>query len=172
MKRVLFGFLLILTGFIGIAHCGNISKIELDDGSVIQGEIISLNNAVYTVKTATLGEVKIEASKVRNIGISYGSASLLKAQGPLAPDLAADDFSSQVNRIQNTMAGDPAIMQKVSGLAADPQFQELLKDPGIVNAAKSGDIKSLMGNQKLLGVINNPKLQEIKGDIEQKAKNQ
>ncbi len=176
MRRTLVGLLFVLFGLAGIAYCGNISKVELGDGSVIQGEIVSLNNGVYTVKTASLGEIKVEASKVRNIGISYGSASLLNTQGPAAigspQEVPEDAFKSQVSRIQNTMASDPAIMQKVSGLAADPQFQELLKDPDILNAAKSGDIKSLMNNQKLLGIANNPKIQEIKGDIEQKTKSQ
>lgn len=156
---------LLLLGLSGVAYCGNLSKVELADGSVIQGEVVSLNNGVYTIKTASLGEVAIEASNVRNIGVSYGPASLLNPAQGAAPD---DAFKSQVSRIQNTMTADPAIMKKVAGLAADPQFHELLKDPEIINAAKSGDVKSLMNNQKLLGVVNNPKVQEIKGDMEQK----
>jgi hypothetical protein len=170
MKKIIICCLLLL-GLSGFAYCGNLNKIELTDGSVIQGEVVSLNNGVYVIKTATLGEVNIEASKVRNVGVSYGAANLLNASGAAISTSQApanDAFSSQVSRIQNTMASDPAIMQKVSGLAADPQFQELLKDPAIVNAARSGDVKSLMNNQKLLDIANSPKLQEIKGDIEQK----
>lgn len=143
MKRMFICFLFLL-GSSGIACCGQFSRIELSDGSVIQGEIISLENGAYTLKTAELGELKIDASKIRNIQMPNSDAG---AQGYTQVPSNAD-FKSEVDKV-----------------LADPQFQELTKDPDITNAAKSGDIKSLMSNDKIKNLINNPKLKEIENRL-------
>ena len=41
------------------AYCGQISRIELTDGSVINGEIISFADGMYDISTDSLGEMKI-----------------------------------------------------------------------------------------------------------------
>ena len=38
-------------------------EIELTDGTVITGDIVSLSGGIYTVRSVTLGTLRIEATK-------------------------------------------------------------------------------------------------------------
>jgi hypothetical protein len=49
------------------AYAGEVKEVELNDGTVITGEIVSLNNGVYTIKSESLGTTKLSESKVRSI---------------------------------------------------------------------------------------------------------
>lgn len=61
-------FALLLVGvLISTVSAGEIGEVELIDGSVIRGEIISSKGGIYTLKSDTLGTVKIEESKIRAI---------------------------------------------------------------------------------------------------------
>ncbi len=57
---------------LGVLTCnvfaGEVREVELNDGSVICGEIVSSEGGIYTLKSSTLGTVKIEESKIRVIG--------------------------------------------------------------------------------------------------------
>jgi len=42
-------------------------QIALEDGSVVSGDVVSLENGVYTVRTGSLGTVRIPSSQIRSI---------------------------------------------------------------------------------------------------------
>ena len=86
MRKLIFFFVFIL-GLASMAYGGQKHTVELTDGSRIEGEVISLENGRYTLRTAHLGEIKVEASKVRKIETSHESAG---PQGnlPEIPDAA------------------------------------------------------------------------------------
>ena len=46
-------------------HAGELQEIVLIDGSIIVGELVSLTNGIYTIKTATLGDLKVEDARVK-----------------------------------------------------------------------------------------------------------
>jgi hypothetical protein len=48
-------------------HAGELQEIVLIDGSIIVGELVSLTNGIYTIKTATLGDLKVEDARVETI---------------------------------------------------------------------------------------------------------
>lgn len=54
------------------------------------------------------------------------------------------------------------IMNMVLSLQNDPDFQEILKDPAIINAVNSGDTNTLISNPKFMKLLTNPKFQKIK----------
>lgn len=160
------------------AYCGRISKIELNDGSIIEAEIVSLDKGVYTLNSASLGRFKIDMSKIRRIGFDatpipvaenppVENPNALKTNASTLPSYRA--IKSEINRLKTELANDPNTMQTVAGLVLDPQFQEILKDPQISAAIKSQDIKALMENEKFLSILNNQKFREIEKELKEKG---
>ena len=139
------------------AYCGQLSKIELTDGSVINGEIISYENSVYTIGTSTFGEVKVEAAKVSKIG------SVDPALANLPSDSAAQvsiPTKAQIDSQGQALMSNPENMAIITRLAAEPEIQELAKDPEIADIVKRGDIKALVENEKFKAIVQSQKLQE------------
>lgn len=130
-----------------VANAAETREIELADGSVITGEVVSLSGGIYTVRSATLGTLRIEASKVR----------VIRLPGPAAPS----DAGGQVKSLEDKMLGDSEIMDVLRALQNDPDFQKVLQDPEIMKAVQTGDIASLMRNPELLKLLNKQSVQDI-----------
>ena len=123
MKKVILLVLLTL-GLNVIAYCGQLSKIELTDGSVINGEIVSYLNGVYTINTATVGEIKVGGEKVAKI--------------ESAKDNSVD---SQVSAYGQKLMKNQENAVILAGLASNFGLQEMAKDPQVLSAAKAGELK-------------------------------
>ncbi len=149
---VLFAIFLALSVVATAARASGIREIELVDGTVIAGQIVSLSNGVYTVRSDSLGTVQIPESKVRTI----------RAKGSPGSPAASGD---QVRSLQERMMGDGEIMSLIRTLQNDPDVQEILRDPEIMKAVQAGDISALMANPKFLKLLNNQSIQQIKNKI-------
>ena len=132
-----------------LVNGAEIRETELTDGSVIAGEIVSLSGGVYTVRSATLGMIQIEESKVRTI------------RRKDAPGTAGDP-AGQIKSLQDKMLNDPEIIQMIQSLQNDPDFQKILRDPEILKAVQNGDLPTLMANPQFMGLLNKQTVQEIK----------
>jgi len=147
--------ILILFGLIiGISSvlASEMREIDLIDGSVISGEIVSLSKGVYTVRSGALGTIQIRESKIRAI----------RTKGP-----GRQDTGDQVNSVEQKMIGDADIMSMVKSLQSDPDFQAILQDPEVVKAVQAGDIAALMANPKFMKLLNKQAVQQIKNKISQ-----
>ena len=181
MKRTII-FFVALTIFYTFAYCDQRSRVELTDGSIINGEIVSITNGIYVISTAAFGEIQVEASKVYRIesaddpfvGMPVAPTvqsdipvtSDIQPGIPVAPTIQSGNFSkSQINSIAQGLMSDPESAAIITSLASDPRIQEVIKDPYIQNAAKAGDIQALMKNEKFMGIVNNPNMQEAFRDL-------
>jgi hypothetical protein len=161
--RILGAGLLFLLGVLcGSVFAGEVREIELNDGSVICGEIVSFSNGVYTLKSGSLGTIRINESEIRLI--HFKSHDTTKVD-PVGPSRSAS--STDVEALQELMMGDERIMNKILSLQNDPGFQEILQDPAIMNAINSGDINTLLSKPKFMKLLNNPTLREIEREIVQ-----
>ena len=120
-------------------------RIELQDGSVLQGELLSFDGAVYKVKTGNLGVVTIKASDVRAVSKEAPSPSRGK------------DYKGMRQQMQS----NPETLNMILGLQNDPDVLAVIEDPELLRAVEAGDLESLMANPKFMKLLENPIIKEI-----------
>lgn len=158
MRTVIFACFLILTFAAAPVHAGEPRDIELNDGSVITGEVLSLSGGTYTIKSESLGTIKLEESKVRTIrSKSADSGESQKSSGSLS--------GADARSIQEKMASDKEIMAMIQSLQNDPEFQKILEDPETMKAVQAGDIPALMANPQFMKLLNHSTVKEIEKKV-------
>ncbi|MFH1397289.1 MAG: hypothetical protein ABIH27_01890 [Candidatus Omnitrophota bacterium] len=161
MKRNII-FLLFFLSLNIAGYCGQSSRIELTDGSVINGEIISFASGSYTINTVSLGEIKIAEARVAKIE-SVGPSVL---NSPFDSGVQSNNFAaSQINSYMQKLMSNPDNAAVVQNLATNPQVRELAEDPEIVNAIKSGNIQAVINNKKFTDLASSPELKEASKEI-------
>lgn len=143
---------MVLIAALPVVMAADTREIELTDGSIIAGEIVSMSHGVYTVMSATLGTVHLEASKIRTIR-RKGHAGTV------------GDAGGQIKSLQDKMMDSEEMMQMVRTLQHDPDFQRILKDPEIMKAVQTGDIGALMANPQFMELLNNQVVRQIRNNL-------
>lgn len=75
-------------------------------------------------------------------------------------------INEQVSGLQEKMMNDKEIMGLILALQNDPDMQELLKDPSVLNAVSDGDINTLTGNPRFMRLLENARVKEIQRRLE------
>lgn len=156
--------------------CGAASAatIVLRDGTVIHGEIESLQNGVYTIETGSLGPVRVSEQQVRSIDQGAGSAPApvppsasraVPAPGHGSPQSPALSGSLDAQAVQSRILQDPQLLSMLLALENDPDVLAVLADPEITKQIAAGDYAALMDNPKMIALMNNEKLREIIGQL-------
>jgi hypothetical protein len=101
---------------------------------------------------------QVPSSIVLGFALLLLGAVVASAQSETSESAAAQNMT---DALQAQMAADPAIMDTISGLQSDPEFETVLDDPEILHALESGDTAALLNNPKLTTLLSNPKVQEI-----------
>ena len=143
-------------------YAGEFSEIGLIDGSTIYGEILSFNDGIYTVKSSSLGTIKVAESDIREIRVQSANTKNREYASP-----GNSSISPEVQALQTFMQNNQEIMAIIFSLQNDPDFQEIINDPVILNAVNSGDIAALISNPKFMSLLNNHKIQEIQKKLAQ-----
>ncbi len=146
MKRLIIALLFLLVIFLGNARAGEMKEIELTDGSVIYGEIVSFSGGTLTLQSESFGTMKIKESKIRAI----------RSKGPVGGG------RNQIQRLQQRMMSDKEVVEMILSLQNDPDVQKILQDPEIMKAVNSGDINALLSNPKFMKLLENPTIQDIR----------
>lgn len=154
---------LFLSIFCVSAFAGQLSEIILADGTTIYGEIVSMSNGIYKVKTRSLGSIEIRESEVRLV---QKRGTSVKAPAPVQKEIDKASAASQIQELQKTMMGSEDIMKLIFSLQSDPKVQKLLADPAFMNAVTSGDISTIMSDPRLQDILNNPTVQEIRKKVD------
>ncbi|MFW6147325.1 MAG: hypothetical protein ACOC6B_02925 [Thermodesulfobacteriota bacterium] len=134
---------------------GEIAEVELTDGSVLCGEISSSEGGFYTLKSDTLGTVKLDETKIRTIRFK----SVLESHAE--NDTLPNSSELRIKALQQLLTGDPEIVQMIMSLLNDPAIQEILADPSIIGAVNKGDIEALSANPKFMKLLDHPVIQEM-----------
>lgn len=154
-------FLIWLTIILGMAagslSAGEMREIELKDGSVITGEVMSLSNGVYTIKSESLGAVNIEEAKIRAIRSKSSPGNASHAQG--------GGQAGEAKSLQEKMMSDQEIMGLIQSLQNDPDFKKAMEDPEVMKAVQAGDVAALSANPKFMKLLNNATVREIEKKV-------
>jgi len=151
MKSLILTFLTLAIAA-GMVTAAEMREIELTDGTILTGEIVSLTGGVYTIRSATLGTVRVEESNIRTIRLKDPAGTSANTGG-------------EIMSLQNKMMSDGEIMNMMQGLQNDPEFQEILQDPEIMKAVQAGDVSALVANPKFMRLLNNLAVKDIKNKI-------
>lgn len=144
--------LMVLFALVGLASAAA-SQIELVDGTKINGELVSVSNGRYVIRSPALGEIELPASSIRSI-MPSGEKPSAGAQGV--------DFQN----IQQQIVSSPELMQLVTAMMSDPEIQSTLKDPEFMQLIMSGDLDTLKNDPRILRLMNNPSMQAILGKMQ------
>jgi hypothetical protein len=156
VRLAIISFFLLFAVLVGGVNAGEVREVELNDGSVIQAEIVSLSGGIYTLKSNTLGTVKIDKSKIQSIRLKSSGEPPLTQGSP-----ALTHTDPQVQVFQQLMMGDKEIMSMILSLLNDPEVQAILEDPSIIKAVNSGDVDALLSNPKFMKLMDNPTVRDI-----------
>ena len=148
-------FILLLVITSSSAYAGKVQRVELRDGSVMNAEVISMHDGVYTLKSPSLGEFSVNAKQVQSIS----SSSM--------PTSQAGSANKNLNQLQSTLMANPETKNLITGLQNDPDMQAVLSDPELMKAIQSGDFKALANNPKFQKLMNNPRIKQISGSATQ-----
>jgi hypothetical protein len=155
MKSLIISCCMCLIFFTVRADAGEIRDIELKDGSVISGEVLSLSGGIYTIKSDSLGIINLEESKIRAI----------RSKPSPGPASGSTGTAAGVRSLQERMMSDKEIMTMIQALQNDPEFKKALEDPEVMKAVQTGDLAALMANPKFMKLLNNARVREIEKKV-------
>jgi len=132
--------------------------LVLRDGTVIHGEIKTLEDDVYTVETDSLGTVRVRKQDVRTIDHSGGTTTESSVGSPTngsSPD------PTELRAIQSRIMENPGLISMIQALQSDPEVQAVLADPEIMSAMASGNYAVLMNHPKIIALTRNARIREV-----------
>jgi len=143
-----------------LACCGvsSAATVVLIDGTVIQGDVKSLQDGVYTIETASVGTLHVRAQDVRSIDEGGKSAGTPAAGQPAKGSSPGVDA---LDAAKSQIVADPKLLATVLALQNDPEVLAVLADPEVAKAIAAGDYNALMSNAKMVALMQNPKVREI-----------
>ena len=153
-------FLLILAWSSGL-YAAEAMHFELNDGSVMVGQMVSYKDGVYTIKSPALGLVQIQDTNIRSIRKASASSTAASETQPERQQIDAN----QIQNLQNRMTGDQDIMNIIFSLQNDPEFQAVLQDPKLMQAIQSGDLEAIRSNQKFMELMNHEKVHQVMDEM-------
>ena len=145
--------------FFGSLSCAE--QIVLQDGSTINGEVVSLQSGSYKVKTDSLGVITLQQHQVKSIRHGAGSTP-----PPVSSSSMNQASQSAVQALQSSISSDPGMMTNILQLQNDPDMQAVLSDPELMRAIQSFDLQALQNNPKIQKLMRNSTVQSIQGKMD------
>ena len=140
-------------------------QITLNDGSRIQGDIVSMQNGVYQVKTQSMGVIQLNASQVTSVT----SSSVSNAGALLAPaatnSVMTSAAASAVQSMQSTITSNAGLMSSIMQLQSNPDMQAVMSDPEVMRAVQNLDMETLANHPKIKKLMNNSQIKQIQDKL-------
>lgn len=154
------GFLLSMLAAVSIPYAAaSAATLELKDGTVIHGDIKTLQDDVYTVETESLGTLRVRKQNVRTIDHGGGPTMGSSTNGSSANAAALQ--ATQLRILQ-----DPGLLSMIQSLQNDPEVQAVLADAEIMAALASGNFAALMNNPKIIALTSNSNIREVVDEVQ------
>ena len=130
------------------------TEILLKDGSRIRGEVQSMQNGFYQVRTESMGTIQLGSRQVQ---------SITTVSAPLPGDSTDTSALSQsaLDSITSSITNSPGMISTIMELQNDPQMKAVLADPDIMRAVHNLDLQALSNNPKIKALMDNAKIKRI-----------
>lgn len=138
------------------------SRVELKDGSVLTGDLVGYSGGIYTLRSPTLGEIRLEESQVLSVRPgATGDPAGADAAGGLGGLRLPPDLAGQVQATQQRLISDPAVFGMIMALQNDPAIRAVLSDPAFLSLITSGNLQAIQGSPGFQELLQNPGLRAI-----------
>lgn len=132
-------------------------EIILKDGSRIRGEVQSMQNGLYEIRTESMGTIQLGSSQIQ---------SLTTVDVPIPGDSSSADMSqSAADSIKSSIVNSPGVMSMIMELQNDPQMKAVLADPEIMRAVQNLDLQTLRNNPKIKALMDHSKIKRIHSTV-------
>lgn len=138
--------------------------IRLDDGSLIKGRIVAVDENIYRVETPSLGVIPISRDRVVAITKDAPSPAPATSSNGLSlnQQLSRDPALAQkMMTTQNRILSDPVLMESLVTLTQDPEMAALLSDPSLLTDLMNTPTDQWADHPKLKKLINHPALKRV-----------
>lgn len=136
------------------------SEIVLRDGSRIRGEVLSMQNGLYSIRTESMGTIQLGSRQIQSI-TSLGVP--VPGDSPMADTSASS--KAAVDSIKSGIVNNPGVLSIIMALQNDPQMKAILADPEIMQAVQNLDLQALGNNPKIKALMNNAQVKRIQGSM-------
>jgi hypothetical protein len=139
--------------------------IVLKDGNKINGEVMSLQNGVYTIKTQSLGNVKID--EVQIDAIYSNKTKTISTQRIRRLRSPNSNSSTKLMNSASMMNMNPALIQQ---MMSNPNYVKIINNPDIIKAVQGGDMSAIMQSEDFKTLMNSMSaddMQMIQNSFEQ-----
>ena len=144
----------------------DIQDIVLNDGSRISGQVESLQNGIYTIKSKSIGNIQIQQSQIRAIQHKSFAQQATPAQSPSTPLQTQPPTAVDLQKIQKSIANNKQIMSTIKSLQTNPAIQNILSNPALMRSIQAGDINALSTDPNIQKLMNNPKIKNITNQLQ------
>ncbi|MFH0754265.1 MAG: hypothetical protein V2A70_06845 [Candidatus Omnitrophota bacterium] len=162
MKRLLLPLTILFALSVSVAHATT-KTITLQDGSTINGDVMLMEHGTYTIKTKTMGEVKVSAANIATISDdTFGESKIIPAKKNKSNIASLPEFQA----MQNKISSNPDIIADIQKLMEDPEIMQILSDPSFIAALQSGNVNALKSDARINHLANNPKMQALMNKVQ------
>ncbi len=151
-------FSFVMAGLLAFSAASFAATVVLRDGTVIRGEISSLQDDVYTLQTDSLGMIRVRKQEVRSIDEGGEPTS---AAGVESSTHGSSPGAGELDATKSRIMQDPKLLATVLAVQNDPDVVAVLADPEITKAMAAGDYAALLNNPKIVALMHNAKIREI-----------
>jgi len=132
---------------------GTLYRFELEDNSVIVGELLSKQNGRFTIRSPTLGTINLEENAIRELQTLNAAGS--SSSGPPA------EWQTDIQALQRELLGNAALMQSIKALQDDPAIRQALNDPEFMRLIAAGDLQALREHPKFRRLLRHPQIRTL-----------
>lgn len=154
----------VLMSSICSAMAGDTSHLELTDGSIVIGEVLGMHDGIYRIRTSSLGNLDIEASRIRAIRSNDSTTpadvgSINPAANPTISPIS--DYGAEIESLKRQMLGNADLMQMILALQDDPALQQALSDPQLQGLIASGNLNAISQHPRFRELLEHPGIRAV-----------
>jgi hypothetical protein len=139
--------------------------ITLKDGTKVIGEIVSVENSVYTINSS-VGQLQIKDQDITAMA-ALGAEPIVNAS-TIQNIPATSSNERQIKAAQQELMTDPNFMMRAKEISQDQEIVGVLSKPEIMQAVANRDFEALQANPDFKDLLNNPKIRDLVGSAAEK----